>query len=247
MTKAQEAAHTREHEEGHLRNKLDVALEDLKSMKRAKEEAKEKLNNEEKMLRKAMDTITKLELASQSSEWLREKACMTRQIEDLQGELRETKEALDKQQASSMRKREERKRMADEVAREQSERVNASRASISSSLPEIAKLKQDLEDVKRELSESKEKNRKYRMQKINGIQYVDELKEKIAKMENDLKKTKGELTEKNEELQKALRSKAQLQAMIDEKENQSAKGYSKPTAMRPKERNTSLNEEYKQQ
>ncbi|XGW31988.1 hypothetical protein V3C99_010286 [Haemonchus contortus] len=247
MTKAQEAAHVREHEEGHLRDKLNVALEDLESMKRAKEEAEEKLNNKEKMLGKAMDTITKLELASQSSEWLREKACMTRQIEDLQGELRETKEALDKQQASSMGKREERKRMADEVAREQSERVNASRTSISSSLPGIAKLKQDLEDVKRELSESKEKNRKYRMQKINGIQYVDELKENIAKMENDLKKTKGELTEKNEELQKAPRSKAQLEAMINEKENQSAKGYSKPTAMRPKERNTLLNEEYKQQ
>ncbi|XGW31989.1 hypothetical protein V3C99_010286, partial [Haemonchus contortus] len=240
MTKAQEAAHVREHEEGHLRDKLNVALEDLESMKRAKEEAEEKLNNKEKMLGKAMDTITKLELASQSSEWLREKACMTRQIEDLQGELRETKEALDKQQASSMGKREERKRMADEVAREQSERVNASRTSISSSLPGIAKLKQDLEDVKRELSESKEKNRKYRMQKINGIQYVDELKENIAKMENDLKKTKGELTEKNEELQKAPRSKAQLEAMINEKENQSAKGYSKPTAMRPKERNTLL-------
>ncbi|XGW31812.1 hypothetical protein V3C99_010188 [Haemonchus contortus] len=241
MTKAQEAAHIREHEEGHLRNKLNVALEDLESMKRAKEEAEEKLNNKEKMLGKAMDTITKLELASQSSEWLREKACMTRQIEDLQGELRETKEALE--QASTMGKREERKRLADEVAREQSERVNASRASISSSLPEIAKLKQDLEDLKSELSESKEKNRRYRMQKINGIQYVDELKGKIAKMENDLKKAKGELTEKNEELQKALRSKAQLEAMINEKENQSAKGYSKPTAMRSKERNTLLNEE----
>ncbi|VDO41657.1 unnamed protein product [Haemonchus placei] len=65
MAKAKEAAQIREHEEGDLRNRLNVALEDLEFMERAKEEAEENINNKEKMLRKAMDTITKLEMASQ--------------------------------------------------------------------------------------------------------------------------------------------------------------------------------------
>ncbi|XGW32175.1 hypothetical protein V3C99_010389 [Haemonchus contortus] len=86
MAKAQEAAQIREHGEDDLKNRLNVALEDLEPMKRAKEEAQVNINNKEKMLRKAMDTITKLETASQSSEWFREKTRMTRQIEDLQRE-----------------------------------------------------------------------------------------------------------------------------------------------------------------
>ncbi|PIO56976.1 hypothetical protein TELCIR_21623 [Teladorsagia circumcincta] len=115
--------------------------------------------------------------------------------------------------------------MADEIIalREQLASANARRVPSSDKLPEIAKLKQDLQDAARELSEVKEKNRKYRMQKVNGIQYVDELKERIAKLEKDLQSTKRELVEKNEELQQVIKSKAQLESLVMQKENNPSK------------------------
>ncbi|KAK6057665.1 kinesin motor domain protein [Cooperia oncophora] len=195
MAKAQEAR-VSEQEESDIRNQLSVALDELKD--------------------------------AQSSEWPREKMRLTRQIEDLQGQLRDATEAHEQRQASIAQGRfhEERKRMADEIVRlreELSSAVSGGRASNSDKLPEVAKLKQDLQDTMKELTECKEKNRRYRMQKVNGIQYVDELKEKIAKLEKELQKTRQELSEKAEELQKVIKLKVQLESLVKEKENNPSK------------------------
>ncbi|KAK6027588.1 kinesin motor domain protein, partial [Ostertagia ostertagi] len=134
---------------GQLSDQLNLALSELTSMKKAKEQAEDRANTKERMLKKAMDTIAKLENDSQATEWPKEKARMANQIEDLQRQLRDVTEAFEQRRASISEGRylEERKRMADEIValREQLANANAPRVASSDKLPEIAKLKQDLQ------------------------------------------------------------------------------------------------------
>ncbi|CAJ0610503.1 unnamed protein product [Cylicocyclus nassatus] len=57
---------------------------------------------------------------------------------------------------------------------------------------QVGQLKQQLDDSKKENQSLMEKINRYRMQKINGIKYVDELKSQISqlKKENDELKNK---------------------------------------------------------
>ncbi|RCN50009.1 kinesin motor domain protein [Ancylostoma caninum] len=226
MAKAQDDAQTLASQEGHLRQQLEDALEELSVVKKERQQARDELTSKDKMLKKAMDAVTKLEMTGNISQWEKEKARMSQQVEELQRQLRDANEALEhrKSTSSDSSYREERKRFLEEISTLRQQLVQkAARTTHSSDdgAAEVAKLQQRIQEDEKELNALKEKIRRYRMQKVNGIQYVDELKEKIAKGEKELQDEMKKRATLTEELQRMRQAKAELESLC--KENQRVK------------------------
>ncbi|KIH49710.1 hypothetical protein ANCDUO_20215 [Ancylostoma duodenale] len=62
MAKAQDDAQTLASQEGHLKQQLEDALEELSVVKKERQQARDELTSKDKMLKKAMDAVTKLEM-----------------------------------------------------------------------------------------------------------------------------------------------------------------------------------------
>ncbi|EYC31494.1 hypothetical protein Y032_0004g2185 [Ancylostoma ceylanicum] len=247
MAKAQDDAQTLASQEGHLKRQLEDALEELSAVKKERQQARTELTSKDKMLKKAMDTVTKLEMTANTSQWAKEKARMSQQVEELQRQLRDANEALEHRQSTSSdnKYREERKRLLEEISTLRQQLAQKTAANTNSSdgnAAEVAKLQQHLQENQKEVDTLKEKVRRYRMQKVNGIQYVDELKEKIAKGEKELQHEKKKRATLMEELQRVQKAKAELESLC--KENQRVKtGLNSLAAKKSSEENRPLYEE----
>ncbi|KIH49709.1 hypothetical protein ANCDUO_20214 [Ancylostoma duodenale] len=117
---------------------------------------------------------------------------MSQQVEELERQLRDANEALEhrKSTSSDSSYREERKRLLEEISTLQqqlAQKTARSTHASDGSAAEVAKLQQRIQEDEKELNTLKEKVRRYRMQKVNGIQYVDELKEKLPKVKRNCK------------------------------------------------------------
>ncbi|KIH49477.1 hypothetical protein ANCDUO_20448, partial [Ancylostoma duodenale] len=117
MAKAQDDAQTLASQEGHLKQQLEDALEELSVVKKERQQARDELTSKDKMLKKAMDAVTKLEMTGNTSQWAKEKARMSQQVEELERQLRDANEALEhrKSTSSDISYREERKRLLEEI------------------------------------------------------------------------------------------------------------------------------------
>ncbi|KHJ80076.1 hypothetical protein OESDEN_20258 [Oesophagostomum dentatum] len=247
MAKAQDEAQTLASQDGHLKQKLEEMADELLTVKKAKEKAEEDAALKEKMLQKKMEEVVKLEMVVNSSSWLKEKARMEEEISDLQRQLRDATDALECRQTTSSdsRHRDERQQLLEEThsLRQQLKKLITGKASSSkASSEEVVELKRRLEEDEKEIGELKEKVRRYRMQKVNGIQYVDELKEKIAKGEKEMNEMKQKLSTVTDQLRKANEARAELERMY--KENKPTKSTITSTAAKKRSEDVKpLNEE----
>lgn len=247
-------AQSRSSVDEHLKKELDVALQELSVVKAGKQKADDVVNTKEKMLKKALDKITELESCSQSSQWLKEKTRLLSRIQDLERQIRDMNEIHGQQQRSSKSDdrshlEEERNRMFGEIARlrEQLMKAQSAKETASTSSKAMEKMKQDFDATQKELNAAKDKIDLYRRMKLNGIQYVDELKAKIKMLEKNLAETKEELSDREAELERVMKAKSELELLV--KENSGAKAKGKGAALRSREPKVPLEEkpECKQQ
>ncbi|KAK6748311.1 hypothetical protein RB195_001123 [Necator americanus] len=242
MVKTQDDAQKFSSQQSDLKEQLEVLLEKLSVLKKAKEKAEEDVIAKDKMLKKAMDAVTMLETTSHSSQWIKEKVKLGQQIEDLQRQVKDATEALEIRQAiPSYKCCEEHKRLSEENVslRQQLEQVICD---TKGKVAEVENLRHCLQESQKEMDVLKEKVRRYRMQKVNGIQYVDELKETIAKNEGELKVARKREASLIEELRQAKKARAELEMFCGE--NQMFRACSNGLATKKKsEEKTPLYEE----
>ncbi|WKY04641.1 hypothetical protein Q1695_005560 [Nippostrongylus brasiliensis] len=247
MAKAQDESRSKNDEEQYLKEQLNGLLTEMAALRNGKERVEDALKTKDKMLTKAMDTITKLETEAQSSLWVKEKARLQAQIQDLERQVRDANEITSQQRPSRSSERqfaEERKELCEEILRLRDELTRTSATSSTSSVDsqEREQLKKKNFNLVKELGECKDKILRYRKQKNIGLEYVAELKTKIKTLESELDQQKKSLTEKTkeiEELQRALEAKAELESGLKENVNARAKG----GAFKPKEQKVPLEEQ----
>ncbi|CAJ0606017.1 unnamed protein product [Cylicocyclus nassatus] len=246
MAKAQNEAQALASQETQLKQQLEDMSAELSLFKEVKGKLEMELATKERLLKGAMDSRKEYEMDTQALSWLREKAKMSQQIEDLQRQLIDATDALEQRQTTSSdsRYREERKRFLEEIEslQQRLKKATASKAAMEGTSNEVADLKQCLDASKKENQVLMEKITRYRMQKINGIQYVDELKEQISQMRKEIDEFKKKESLLKQELERMKKINADLEALC--RENKITKNVAKnPFATKRPEERRPLQEE----
>ncbi|VDP16141.1 unnamed protein product [Heligmosomoides polygyrus] len=227
-------AQSRSSVDEHLKKELDVALQELSVVKAGKQKAddvSEDLSEGAYVVGWNTDVKRVIRKLPASSQWLKEKTRLLSRIQDLERQIRDMNEIHGQQQRSSKSDdrshlEEERNRMFGEIARlrEQLMKAQSAKETASTSSKAMEKMKQDFDATQKELNAAKDKIDLYRRMKLNGIQYVDELKAKIKMLEKNLAETKEELSDREAELERVMKAKSELELLVKENSGAKAKG-----------------------